>query len=652
MPKEKNTIIDVIPLTRLPLSRQQSFSYLWKEKIPFGTLVSVPLFRRNVQGIVIGNRDDFFRFGNIKLRKINQLLDEKFLTEKQLKLAEFISDCCLCPLGIVLKFFVTKKTKSQKKKATDNSEPATGKIISNKSQRNIVSEITKLKSPPVHLLVSNEKIEIYLELIVKLLKTKKQVLILVPETVLVYQALDIIKEYFDENLISPFHSQLKGSELYASYQKIKSGKSKIIIGTRQAIFAPFENLGLIIIDEEQDISYKQWDMNPRYNAKKVAEKLAELHNAKIVLSSLAPSVESYHKYSKLASPSISHPPSAEVVDMRKEGWSKDGKRKKEVLISKKLEGEIGFALKCGKQVVLFVNRRGMSSFSICENCKEVLRCPRCERALIYEKEGFYRCLHCNYKTDIFPHCPRCQATTFKNIGTGNQTMEREIKKMFPSAKIKLIDFESLKNKNDQKELFRDIREKKYEILIGTQTVLKGWDFPHLGLIGVINADELLNFNDFNSDERSFQALKGMSEKIKNIRYGKMIIQTFSTEHPVVKALKEPIWEKFYQEELEKRKSLKYPPFYRIIKLTLRTQYGAKMEKESRFVFGRIKILSEENKEISIFEPFVPQLSKIRDKFRKQIILKIGSPKIPEKLEKTLKNLDSDWIIDVDPIGIA
>ena len=256
----KNTIIDVIPLTRLPLNRQQSFSYLNDSPVPFGSLVSAPLFHREVRGIAIGNRDDFFRFGNIKLRKINKILDENFLTEKQLKLAEFISEYYICPLGIVLKFFVVKKMKSR------NSQPVTRnpkleKIILSKEQRIVLNNI--LKNNESLLVSGKEKIEIYLELIKKTIQKNKQALLLLPEIPLVYGASDIIKKYFNENSIALFHSKLKGSELYANYQRIKSGEAKIIIGSRQAVFAPFKNLGLIIIDEEQDISYKQWDMNPR-----------------------------------------------------------------------------------------------------------------------------------------------------------------------------------------------------------------------------------------------------------------------------------------------------------------------------------------------------------------------------------------------------
>ena len=661
MEKEaKNTIIDIIPLTRLPLSRQQSFSYLHSKKIPFGSLVSVPLFRRNVNGIAIGNRDDFFRFGNIKLRKINEVLDEKLLTENQLKIAEFISDYYICPLGIVLKFFVLKKTKSRISHLVSHMEKHK-EIILNKEQKNSVNQITKnynLKSATSLLIAGNEKVSTYLELMSKALKSKKQTLLLVPEIPLVYQALNIIKEYFDENLIALFHSKLTKGELYESYQKIKSGEAKIIIGTRQAILAPFENLGMIIVDEEQDISYKQWDMNPRYSARDVAYKLSEIHSTNLVLCSSAPSLETYHRVqsSKFKvqndNSKFKAETNLEIIDLRKEGWDKSGKKKRDVLISKKLESEIGFTLKYGKQVFLFAGRRGISSFSVCTKCKEVLRCPRCERALIYDKEGIYRCLHCSYKTDIFPKCPKCNSAEFQNIGSGNQSIEREIKKIFLGAKIKLVDFESLKSKKDQRELFEDINNKKYDIIIGTQIVLKAWQLPHLGLIGIINTDNLLNFTDFNSDERSFQVLSEALEKIKNNQYAKLIIQTYNDQHPVIKALQESDLEKYYQEELAQRKNLKYPPFYRIIKLILRTEFGAKMEKEASYIFGRLKILSERYPEISVFEPFIPQLSKVRDKFRKQIIIKLNSQEIPDELKRTLKNLDSDWIIDIDPISLV
>jgi len=646
----KNTIIDVVPLTRLPLSRQQSFSYLNDAPVPFGSLLSVPLFHREVQGIAIENRDDFFRFGNIKLRKINKILDENFLTEKQLKLAEFISEYYICPLGIVLKFFVAKKTKPKNMEhGAWNMEHK--KIKLDKEQRIVFNNI--LKNNKSLLISGKEKIEIYFELIKKNIQKNKQTLLLLSEIPLVYEALDIIKEYFDENSIALFHSKLKGSELYDSYQKIKSGKAKIILGTRQAVLAPFEKLGLIVIDEEQDISYKQWDMNPRYNAVKVAEKLAELHKAKLILSSPTPSIETYcrEELKKFHAPCPTFHV-AEIIDMKKEGWNNNRQRNNNIIFSKKLISEIGFTLKYGKQVFLFANKRGMSLFSVCASCKEVLRCPRCERALIYDKSGQYRCLHCAYRTDIFAKCPKCGGTEFKNIGIGNQTIEREIKKTFPGAKIKLVDFESLKNRNDQKKLFSEINLGKFDIIIGTQTVLKAWDLPKLGLIGIINADDLLSFSEYNSDEKAFRILFQAFRKSQDSENTKLIIQTYNAEHPIIKSLANYEFEKFYENEIEQRKALKYPPFYRLIKLTLRTIHKAKMEKESAFIFGRMKILSERDKNISVFEPFSPQLSKIRDKFRKQIVIKLHCQEIPEELQKTLRNLGGEWIIDVDPISIT
>ncbi|MFH0969591.1 MAG: primosomal protein N' [Patescibacteria group bacterium] len=672
--EEKNTIIDVIPLTRLPLTRQQSFSYLNDSPVSFGSLVSIPLFRRNINGIVINNRDDFFRFGHIKLKKINKILDEKFLTEKQLELAKFVSEYYLCPLGIVLKFFVVKKTKSRDKEQETRNKKFK-KIVLAAEQKKIVAAILKntkyeIQDTKYLLIAGSEGVQICLELIKKNLKAKKQTLLLVPEIPLAYHVLEILREYFDENSIALFHSQLKGSELYENYTKIKSGEAKIIIGTRQAVFAPFKNLGLIIVDEEQDISYKQWDMNPRYSAVKVAEELAKIYNSKLVLWSIAPNVDSYYKHERI----MNHKSrikdfDLEIVDMRNEGWNNNSrKRNNNIIFSKKLISEIGFTLKYGKQVFLFVNRRGMSSFSICASCKEVFRCPRCERALIYDSSGIYRCFHCSYKTDIFPYCPKCNGVEFKNIGTGNQTVEREIKKIFPGAKTKLVDFESLKSKDGQQKIFENIRDKKHDILIGTQAVLKGWELPYLGLIGIINADDLLDFSDFNSDEKAFQALMQIKGKASN---GKLVIQAYNPDNYVIKYVIQNDLEGFYAKIIEERKTLKYPPFYKIIKLILRTANKKIIEKESAAVFERIRKLSERDKNISIFEPFTPQLSKVRDKFRKQIIIKIhphtnvdnlmplannknigvGVNDVPQELKRHLKMLSSDWVIDVDPISL-
>jgi primosomal protein N' (replication factor Y) (superfamily II helicase) len=669
--KVQKFIIDVVPLTRITLSRQQFFSYEWNEKIPAGSLVLVPLFRRTLEGIVVNCRSDFERLGNIKLKKINNIIEDNFLTDNQLKLAQFISDYYIYSLGVVLKFFVPKRVKSR------NPKPITQNLISKKiiltkeQEKAVKVIITGYRLPATSFLLfglaSSGKTEVYIHAIAKISAQggsasggKDQFLILLPELTLTPQALERYGAIFKTEEMAVIHSKISKGELYSAWQKIKSGKVKLIIGTRMAIFAPFQNLKLIVIDEEQDISFKQWDMSPRYDARMVAEKLAEIYKAKIVRGSATPSVESFYKainkeYELIKLPKLQVAgyklpiTDFEIVDMRKERWTKNFSP-----ISKKLRSEIGYALKNKLQTILFINRQGMSSFSICTKCKTVLRCPKCDRALIYENDGTYKCLHCSYKSDALIDCRKCHGLVFRNIGLGTQKVERELNNIFPGARLKRVDFEAMQKKNSAADLYREFSRGDYDILIGTQMITKGWDNPRVGLVGIVDADNLLTIPDFRSGEKAFQVLvqvAGRTSRLGSTFPGKIIIQTFNPDNFVIKTAAEMDWVKFYENEIKERELLHYPPFNRIIKLVYQHENRTGVDFEAKKLYDEIKGRFEKNQEIKITMPQNPLVSRVRGKFKKQIIINFKNI-LPRPLKKIIKKLDHKWIIDVDPINIV
>ncbi|MCX6763348.1 MAG: primosomal protein N' [Candidatus Moranbacteria bacterium] len=689
-------ILDIVPLTRIPLTRNQSFSYLYDRELPAGTLVSIPLFHRNVEGIVLGNRPDFPRLGNIhpvkyaegvpasqvfnrvKLKKINKVLEENFLDEKQLELAKFISEYYISPLGIVMKGFVPKRTKARNTEhIARNIKKKEIKLT--KEQQKAVEEITKsYKLPPKadqpraektksYLLfgpASSGKTEVYIHSILELKKKNPelQFLILLPELTLTPQAIERYGEYFKPEEIAVINSKISKGQFYANWQKIKSGEAKIIIGSRMAVFLPFKKLGLIVIDEEQDMSFKQWDMNPRYDARTVAEKLAEFHNCPIVIGSATPRIETYYqalnkkfkllKLSKLKIPNTSYiipDTKTEIIDMKKERWINPPAGGYSP-ISKKLQAEIAYALKNNLQTILFINRQGMSSFSICADCKTVLKCPRCDRALVYDEKGNYRCLHCSYQTSITPQCSKCHGIIFKNIGLGTQKVEREINELFPGAKTARIDTQALKEKNYQEKIYQEFKDKKIDILIGTQMISKGWDLPDLALVGIIDGDGMLSLPDFSAYERAFQHILQVAGRVSRpgAKFpGQVVIQTFNPEKNIFKKIAGREIEKFYQVELVERKSLKFPPYSKIIKLVFQDLFLKKVEKETERVYSALK----KNKNISVSEPQNAFVPKIRGRFRRQIVLKSTAKNIPEETIRILKALPAGWIIDVDPISI-
>ncbi|MEK7598722.1 MAG: primosomal protein N', partial [Patescibacteria group bacterium] len=596
------------------------------------------------------------------------------------KLAQFISNYYISPLGIVLKSFVPKRVKARNPQpTTHNPQPIThNPIILTKDQQKAVDEITekasgsRLQDTGYYLFgpAGSGKTEVYINAILKLENRDPQCqfLILLPELTLTPQALERYGAYFKSEEIVTLHSKISKGEFYSSWKKIRSGEAKIIIGSRMAVFAPFKKLGLVVIDEEQDMSFKQWDMNPRYDARTVAEKLAQLHQAKIVFGSATPSIEFFYKaekgkYHLLTLPYLKIPPKIEpqlpeivLVDSKKERWQNlpAGRQGNYSSISKKLQSEIGYALGHDLQVILFINRQGMSSFSLCTACKSVLKCPRCDRALVYDRDGAYVCLHCSYKTSITPQCSKCKGLAFSNIGVGTQKVEREIQNLFPSARIARADQQSVKEAGFQEKIYRNFSARKIDILIGTQMISKGWDLPNVSLIGIIDADNMLSLPDFSANMRAYQNIVQVSGRTgrPNSKWrGLVLIQTFNPESGIMRLIAEKDFRKLYEMEIKERKALRLPPFGRLVKFIFQDYNLKNVDSETSRVYGLLREKNFTNTIIS--EPHTAFVAKIRGRFRKQIILKLikNDGELPQELRKILNFLPTGWIIDMDPISI-
>ena len=492
-------------------------------------------------------------------------------------------------------------------------------------------------------------------------------MILVPEQTLTPQALERYGAHFKPEEIALLSSNISKGQYYSSWQKIKSGEAKIIIGTRMAVFAPFNKLGLVVIDEEQDISFKQWDMNPRYDTRTCAEKLAETHKCPIVFGSATPSVESYYRainsnFRLLKLPALSKDVlcikynvssintdkkihNTVIVDMRKERLNRNLS-----CISKKLKSEITYALKNKLQTILFINRQGMSSFSVCDACKTVLKCPKCDRALVYDNSGKYRCAHCAYKTSIIPECPKCHGIIFKNIGLGTQKVEREIMDLFPNARVARIDSQSTGDRKIHEKVYADFSGGGIDILIGTQMISKGWDLPRVSLVGIIDADNALSIPDFSASARFFQNIVqvlGRANRPGAEFPGVAVLQTYQPDNRIIKLAAEKDFPKFYELEIAERKVLDLPPFSKLIKLVFQDYSAKKVEAETDRVYSLLK-KTEKIKVSNPQDSFVP---KVRGRFRRQIIIKYKG-EISPQLRKILNGLGTGWIIDVEPISIT
>ena len=713
---KKPFIISIVPLTKIPLFRDQAFFYIYKNEIPAGSLVKIPLGKRTIDGIVIESKSDFPRLGNIQLKKVISVIEENFLTLEQIRIAEFISDYYFVSLGIVMKMFVPKIANAKKQKNIKTLKQKIEKIILTAKQELAIREITFPHSkfnPPaggqnskflLHGPASAGKTQVYFESIKEILKNKKnaQALILLPELTITAQEIDRYGEFFGSDKVAVLHSKISKGQYFKNWSAVKDGTAQIIIGTRQTITAPFKNLKIIIVDEEQDISFKQWEMNPHYDARTVAEELADIHKAILVFGSATPRVETYFKslqstmissqstvnssqfiaqssqikytllelpllrtvdrelknstkLSPLRTVDLEPKTNIEIVDLKNEHWKNWKKVKLVSPISHRLESEIRWALQNKFQTILFINRQGMSTFSACTNCKTVLTCPDCERALTSRQKGNYECLHCKFETGDFPMCPKCQGMSFRNVGLGTEKIEKEIEKIFPTARIARADSSSMKKSTQsQTKVWEDFSEGKIDILIGTQMVAKAWDLANVGLVGIIDADSLFTFPDFHTNENAFSLISqaiGRTGRTGARYAGKAIIQTYHPENQIIRWASEKDYLKLYNYEIKERKALSYPPFSQIIKLTYKDFSLSAVQKETERIFVKLNEANG-NDSIQIYPPQAPYYPKIRKRYQIQIILKIkNQTDLPSALEAELKSLPAGWHIDVDPISI-
>ena len=447
---------------------------------------------------------------------------------------------------------------------------------------------------------------------------------LVPEISLTPQTVDRFISRFGEDKIAVLHSKLSIGERYDQWNKIKKGQAKIVIGARSAIFAPIDNLGLIVIDEEHDSSYKS-ETTPKYNAKEVATYIAKQNNICLVLGSATPDIETYYKAQKQEVELLelkhrannSSLPDVEIVDLREEMLSGN-----KSMISKKLYNEIEKNIQNKKQTILFLNRRGFSTFVMCRDCGYTVKCKNCDITLTYHSNtNKLKCHYCGYETNAVTICPECKSHNIRYFGTGTQKLEQEVHKLFPNASTIRMDVDTVTKKNSHEEILNKFKNENIDILIGTQMVVKGHHFPNVTLVGVIAADGSLNIDDYRANERTFQILTQVAGRAgrENLE-GKVIIQTYNPDNFSIEFSKQQNYDLFYNTEIELRKQLNYPPFCDIIVFG----FSGTIEKEvielSKFMQNILK-RNLEAYGISVFKPMPAPIDKINTKFRWRIIAK-------------------------------
>jgi len=470
------------------------------------------------------------------------------------------------------------------------------------------------------------KTEIYLQAIQKVLNEGKSSIMLVPEISLTPQMVDRFISRFGIEKIAVLHSKLSIGERFDSWNKIKSGDAKIIIGARSAIFAPVKDLGIIIIDEEHDSSYKS-EMTPRYDAKTVASKIAKDKNIPLVFGSATPDMTTYYKAKKgeiellelTKRANNSNLPKVEIVDLREE--LANGNRS---MLSTKLYAEIEENLKNKHQTILFLNRRGYSTFIMCRDCGYTVKCKHCNITMTYHlKQNKLKCHYCGYEEKPVTVCPNCKSQNIRYFGTGTQKLEAEINKIFPKASTIRMDIDTVSKKNSHEQILNKFKNDGIDILIGTQMVVKGHHFPNVTLVGVIAADSSLNLDDYRANERTFQILTQVAGRAGREKLeGKVIVQTYNPDNFAIECSKKQDYKTFYNTEIDLRKKLKYPPFCDIIVIGISSKKEEKVIEISEKLYNYLKQrVIKEKIGILLYKPLPAPIDKIKNNYRWRMIIK-------------------------------
>lgn len=507
------------------------------------------------------------------------------------------------------------------------------KINLNEEQLNTVNIIKRemfeenKKPYMIHGVTGSGKTEVYMEIIEYSLSQGLDSIVLVPEISLTPQTISRFKNKFGD-IVGVFHSQLSEGEKHDVYKQIKEGKIRILIGARSALFAPFTSLGVIIIDEFHEGAYKS-EKNPKFNSIDVAKYIANKRDVSLVLGSATPSVEEYfnalngeYKLLEINQRANKKPmPKIEVVDMKEELMVGN-----KSIFSNKLKVEIQSALNCGNQVILFLNRRGFSNFVSCRKCGYVFTCENCDISLTYHKKNNTgKCHYCGYEKEIPKECPECKSKYIKPFGIGTQKIEEEIKLIFPNINVLRLDKDTTSRKGEFENILNDFKNKKADVLIGTQMLSKGLDFENVTLVGVLSADMILKFPDFRSSETTFQLITQVAGRAgRSEKEGKVILQTYDTDHYAIRHAIKYDFKGFYEDEIKIRKAFEYAPFNNMISVVISGKDNAKVEKNARKMYDSLVYLLRErgisNLEF-ILGPNPCSISKINQNFRWQILFK-------------------------------
>lgn len=649
------------------------------ENAAIGSKVYVPFAKGNRlrEGYIVSFQDDIDEEMAKRLKYVEKVDEEVSLTEEMIRTAIWLKQRYICRTIDAMALFTPAGSKAKRKERKNPFEDAKGEASSirtlTEEQRAALGEIgaaidnERHERFLIHGVTGSGKTEIYIRAAEKCLEKNRTVIILVPEISLTGQIIDRFIGKFGSDRIAVLHSRLSLGERYDQWKRIRDGRVDIVIGARSAVFAPLEDIGMIVVDEEHESTYKS-DQTPKYDTVEVAlKRLQDKDNhGVLVMGSATPSVVSYsraeegiyklikltERYNKVSLPEV------EVVDMRQE--LKDGNRS---IISSKLYETMNKQLRAGKQVMLLLNRRGYSTFVSCRECGYVAKCPHCGLSLTYHRKGEKAvCHYCGYEEAAPRMCPECEGRYIRYFGSGTEKVEETIAELFADYTVERLDLDTVKKKGELERKLKAFQKKKIDILIGTQLIAKGLDFRNVGLVGIISADVSLNIPDFRSPERAFQLITQAAGRAgRGDEKGQVIIQTYSPEHYAIQHAAAQDYEGFYREERILREYMAYPPYSDLMQVVFMASDPEAAERAAANWHDRVERALPEEDRANLFKPQEAYMSKINDHYRFSLLIKCPKGKRKEytkiltkvrEEDKQIKKKDYTAVVDINPYSFS
>ena len=654
------------------------------DSVKTGSKVYVPFARSKQlrEGYVTSSIDDITKIEEEvrkKLKKVERIDQEVSLTEEMIRTAMWMKGRYLCRYIDAVKCFTPAGTRAKRREIRNSiSDRETDRKpveFLTEEQQQAVSAIGNAITRGIHSrflihgVTGSGKTEVYIRAAEQALEMGRGVIILVPEISLTGQITERFLAAFGRDSVAILHSRLSSGERYDQWKLIRSGEVRIVIGARSAAFAPVEKLGLVVVDEEHEATYKS-DFTPKYDTTEVALKRLQDkdNNGVLVLGSATPSVVTYNRaedgifqlikltrrYNDTALPQ------GEIVDMRRE--LKEGNS---TVISRRLAEEIERQLEAGRQVMLMMNRRGYSTFVSCRECGYVAKCPNCGLSLVYHKNGMMVCHYCGHEERAATACPECGSTFVRYFGSGTEKIEETVQGLFPGRAVDRVDLDSIKKKGELNRKLKRFEKGETDILIGTQLIAKGLDFKNVGLVGIVSADVSLNIPDYRSPERAFQLITQAAGRAgRGSEPGKVIIQTYSPQHYAVTMAAAGDYEAFYRAENSFRKYMMYPPYSDIFQIVF-TSASEEAAREGATLWHRrlMELLPEEDR-VNVFDPQQAYMSRVRDTYRYSLIIKcprgsrqryagmINILQEEETLRARKKKADFIAVVDINPYSFT